>query len=80
MKYFFCKIPKVEKVIVAIINLKLFCRVLFLDAISHLSRGKLSISLDRYIQVDIDDMFVGSVGSRMNREDVDVRLKLLKRF
>lgn len=63
-------------------------RVLFLDAISHLSRGKLSISLDRYIQVDIDDMFVGSVGSRMNREDVDalvdfqheVRQKFISNF
>jgi len=45
---------------------------LFLDALSYLSNGKLSLPLERHIQIDIDDMFVGSRGNRMVSDDVTV--------
>lgn len=51
-------------------------RMLFLDSLSYLSGGKLSLSLDRYIQVDIDDIFVGQTGIRMDKSDVEVGLKI----
>ncbi|XP_076066452.1 N-deacetylase and N-sulfotransferase sfl [Oratosquilla oratoria] len=54
--------------------------LLFLDAISYLSRGKLSLSLDRYILVDIDDIFVGHKGTRMTVEDVEALLAAQKRL
>lgn len=38
-------------------------RILFLDALSYLSHGQLSLSLDRWILVDIDDIFVGERGT-----------------
>jgi heparan sulfate N-deacetylase/N-sulfotransferase NDST2 len=37
-------------------------RLLFLDALSYLSHGQLSLSLDRMILVDVDDIFVGERG------------------
>ncbi|KPP77387.1 hypothetical protein Z043_103194 [Scleropages formosus] len=48
-------------------------RLIFVDAISFLSGKKLSLSLERYILVDIDDIFVGKEGTRMNANDVKVR-------
>ncbi|XP_039748929.1 bifunctional heparan sulfate N-deacetylase/N-sulfotransferase [Pararge aegeria] len=45
-------------------------RLLFLDALSYLSHGQLSLSLDRWILVDIDDIFVGERGTRLHEEDV----------
>lgn len=45
-------------------------RLLFLDALSYLSHGQLSLSLDRWILVDIDDIFVGEKGTRLHEEDV----------
>lgn len=50
-------------------------KVLFMDALSYLSHGKLATPLERYVQVDIDDMFVGPVGARMNKQDVDALVK-----
>lgn len=52
-------------------------RLLFLDALSYLSHGQLSISLERYILVDVDDIFVGERGTRLRREDVIVRFIIL---
>ena len=48
-------------------------RVLFLDALSFLSHGQLSLPLDRYIVVDIDDVFMGRTGLRVTEADVKVR-------
>lgn len=48
-------------------------RLLFLDSLSYLSKGQLSISLERQVLVDIDDIFVGESGIRMWKEDVHVR-------
>ncbi|XP_075355431.1 bifunctional heparan sulfate N-deacetylase/N-sulfotransferase 3 isoform X2 [Mycteria americana] len=45
-------------------------KLIFIDAISFLSGKKLRLSLDRYILVDIDDIFVGKEGTRMNTNDV----------
>ncbi|KAK3090891.1 hypothetical protein FSP39_015504 [Pinctada imbricata] len=50
-------------------------RLVFLDSLSFLSHGKLSLSLDRYIQVDVDDIFVGAVGTRMTPADVEAMVK-----
>lgn len=49
-------------------------KLLFLDALSYLSHGQLSLSLDRYILVDIDDIFVGEKGTRLHEEDVSALL------
>ncbi|XP_037879699.1 bifunctional heparan sulfate N-deacetylase/N-sulfotransferase [Glossina fuscipes] len=45
-------------------------RLLFLDALSYLSHGQLSLSLERMILVDIDDIFVGEKGTRLRPDDV----------
>ncbi|XP_042891362.1 bifunctional heparan sulfate N-deacetylase/N-sulfotransferase-like isoform X2 [Penaeus japonicus] len=55
-------------------------RLLFLDAISYLSMGRLSVSLDRYMLVDIDDIFVARKGIRMTAEDVTALLESQKRL
>lgn len=47
-------------------------KLLFLDALGYMSSGKLAKSLDRWIQVDIDDIFVGRSGIRMKADDVQV--------
>jgi len=39
-------------------------RVLLLDSLSYLSRGRLSLPLKRHILIDIDDIFVGEKGTR----------------
>ncbi|XP_013178034.1 PREDICTED: bifunctional heparan sulfate N-deacetylase/N-sulfotransferase [Papilio xuthus] len=49
-------------------------RLLLLDALSYLSHGQLSLSLDRWILVDIDDIFVGERGTRLHEEDVSALL------
>lgn len=49
-------------------------KLLFLDTLSYLSHGKLSISLDRYILIDVDDIFVSRPGTRMKRDDVEAML------
>lgn len=51
-------------------------KLLLLDTLSFLSHGKLSISLDRYVLVDVDDIFVGRPGTRMKRDDVEVNLRV----
>ena len=58
-------------------------RLLFLDAVSYLSRGRLSVSLKRYILIDIDDIFVGEKGTRLKNSDVEAILESqenLRRF
>lgn len=55
-------------------------RLLFLDALSYLSHGQLSISLERYILVDVDDIFVGERGTRLRREDVIALLSTQQRI
>ncbi|XP_043071313.1 bifunctional heparan sulfate N-deacetylase/N-sulfotransferase [Drosophila grimshawi] len=45
-------------------------RLVFLDALSYLSHGQLSLSLERMILVDIDDIFVGEKSTRLRPDDV----------
>ena len=47
-------------------------RLLLLDSMSFLSHGKVSTSLQRFIQVDVDDIFVGQKGIRLTPNDVEV--------
>ncbi|XP_044284819.1 bifunctional heparan sulfate N-deacetylase/N-sulfotransferase 4 [Varanus komodoensis] len=50
-------------------------KLIFIDAISFLTGKRLTLSLDRYILVDIDDIFVGKEGTRMNVNDVKALLE-----
>ena len=43
-----------------------------MDAITFLSNGNLGLTLDRFLQVDVDDMFVGKTGIRTLIKDADV--------
>ncbi len=43
---------------------------ILLDLIAYSSHGRLQIELDRFVQIDIDDIFVGSTGKRMQPSDV----------
>uniref|UniRef100_A0A8C8E1B1 Bifunctional heparan sulfate N-deacetylase/N-sulfotransferase 1 n=1 Tax=Oryzias sinensis TaxID=183150 RepID=A0A8C8E1B1_9TELE len=45
-------------------------KLVFVDAVAFLTGKRLSMSLDRYILVDIDDIFVGKEGTRMKVPDV----------
>lgn len=47
-------------------------KMIFLDALSFLTSGRLELGLERYIQIDIDDIFVGKEGIRMKVPDVEV--------
>lgn len=51
-------------------------KLVFVDAVAFLTGKRLSLPLDRYILVDIDDIFVGKEGTRMKVEDVKVRRDL----
>uniref|UniRef100_A0A8C4WVH1 Heparan sulphate-N-deacetylase domain-containing protein n=1 Tax=Eptatretus burgeri TaxID=7764 RepID=A0A8C4WVH1_EPTBU len=46
-------------------------RLLFVDILAAVSRGRLSLKPDRYLLVDIDDIFVGKDGTRMSPADVE---------
>ncbi|ODM92934.1 Bifunctional heparan sulfate N-deacetylase/N-sulfotransferase [Orchesella cincta] len=55
-------------------------KLLFLDGVSYLSRGRLSISLKRYVLIDIDDIFVGEKGTRLKSTDVEAILDTQERL
>ena len=50
---------------------------LFVDVLSFISHGKLSMALERNILIDIDDIFVGKPYTRMTKSDVMVYLLAL---
>lgn len=54
--------------------------MLFIDSLSYLSNGKLSLSLERYIQIDIDDIFVGEKGTRMKIDDIDALIEFQEKL
>ncbi|KAJ8941018.1 hypothetical protein NQ318_006447 [Aromia moschata] len=54
--------------------------LLFLDSLSYLSHGQLSLSLDRKFLVDIDDIFVGEVGTRIKPDDVKALINTQERL
>ena len=49
---------------------------LFIDSIRYLSKEEIDIGLERYVQIDIDDIFVGPTGSRMIPDDVFELIKV----
>ena len=51
-----------------------------MDAVTHLTHGRMSLTLDRLLQVDVDDMFVGKVGIRTKVKDAEVRICLHSSF
>lgn len=55
-------------------------RLLFLDCLSYLSHGQLSLSLSRMILVDIDDIFVGERGTRLRPDDVQALIATQQRI
>ena len=48
-------------------------KLLFLDALAHCSLGAIVVPLDRFILVDVDDIFVAKPGIRIKEPDVTVR-------
>lgn len=50
-------------------------KLLLVDAVGYLTGRRLSLSLDRFLLVDVDDIFVGKEGTRMKVPDVEVRIK-----
>ncbi|KAL0269790.1 UNVERIFIED_CONTAM: hypothetical protein PYX00_007403 [Menopon gallinae] len=55
-------------------------KLLFLDSLSFLSHGQLSINLQRYILVDVDDIFVGERGTRLRKDDIMAMLRTQERI
>ncbi|XP_074649508.1 bifunctional heparan sulfate N-deacetylase/N-sulfotransferase-like [Tubulanus polymorphus] len=55
-------------------------RVLALDSLSYLSRGKFAIPLERHVLIDVDDIFVGKKGTRLRPDDVEEMLKAQERI
>lgn len=55
-------------------------RALFLDTLSYLTHGLLELPLDRFIQIDIDDIFVGEVGTKLQADDVEELVKTQERW
>ncbi|XP_041032540.1 bifunctional heparan sulfate N-deacetylase/N-sulfotransferase 2 [Carcharodon carcharias] len=49
-------------------------KLIFVDAIAYLTGKRLCLPLDRYLLVDIDDIFVGKEGTRMKVMDVEALL------
>uniref|UniRef100_A0A672RUT5 Bifunctional heparan sulfate N-deacetylase/N-sulfotransferase 1 n=1 Tax=Sinocyclocheilus grahami TaxID=75366 RepID=A0A672RUT5_SINGR len=50
-------------------------KLVLVDAVSFLTGKRLSLALERYILVDIDDIFVGKEGTRMKVSDVKALLE-----
>lgn len=47
-------------------------KILFLDALTYLTDGSIKYSRARYLQIDIDDIFLGKNGTKMTEDDVEV--------
>lgn len=60
----------IKRVLFGVPNGHWLNRLLLLDAIEHLSAGRIMTPLERYIQIDIDDIFVGATGTRLTENDV----------
>ncbi|KAH9503172.1 Bifunctional heparan sulfate N-deacetylase/N-sulfotransferase 2 [Bulinus truncatus] len=54
--------------------------MLAMDALTHLTNGRLGLPLDRLLQIDIDDMFVGQTGIRTLASDAEEMLKSQNRI
>ena len=47
-------------------------KILYLDALAYITRGAMKMEKSKYLQIDIDDMFIGANGTKMRPPDVDV--------
>lgn len=54
-------------------------KLVLVDAVSFLTGKRLALALERYILVDIDDIFVGKEGTRMKVSDVKVGIRYIVR-
>ncbi|XP_059162378.1 bifunctional heparan sulfate N-deacetylase/N-sulfotransferase 3-like [Physella acuta] len=54
--------------------------IVAMDGLTHLTDGRLALPLDRLIQVDVDDMFVGQSGIRTLTQDAQEMLASQKRI
>lgn len=54
--------------------------LLLLDALTYLTNGRFSLPLKRYVQIDIDDIFVGERGTRLRAPDVLELVNFQKRL
>ena len=54
--------------------------MLFLDALHYSSNGLFGSKLIRNVQIDIDDIFVGSPGTRMGVSDVDAMVEFTQKW
>lgn len=55
-------------------------KMLLLDAATYLTNGMLNLPLQRYVQIDIDDIFVGESGTRLKIADVDALIDTQRRL
>ncbi|CAJ0959022.1 unnamed protein product, partial [Mesorhabditis belari] len=55
-------------------------RLGLLDSLRFATQGRFGFSLDRWIQIDIDDIFVGARGTRMIEADVDALVEAQDRL
>ncbi|MFT7805961.1 bifunctional heparan sulfate N-deacetylase/N-sulfotransferase 2 [Arapaima gigas] len=55
-------------------------KLIFVDAIAYLTGKRLCLSLERYMLVDVDDIFVGKEGTRMKVSDVEALLNTQNRL
>ncbi|KRX41409.1 Bifunctional heparan sulfate N-deacetylase/N-sulfotransferase [Trichinella murrelli] len=55
-------------------------KLLFLDGLRFLSFGKVQLPLVRYLQIDIDDIFVGQENGKITKADVEELLRSQERM
>jgi hypothetical protein len=58
---------------------EIYSLILF-DLISYASNNRFKIETSRHIQIDIDDIFVGSTGKRMKPKDVDELINFQEKY
>ncbi|CAF0876781.1 unnamed protein product, partial [Didymodactylos carnosus] len=51
---------------------------IIIDVLNYLSYNRYNHGLNRYIQIDIDDIFLGSVGSRLKSSDIEALVQSQK--
>lgn len=61
-------------------NLDQLVPSLILDFFDYASYGRVSFKVDRYVQIDVDDIFVARTGIRMKEEDVYEIIEFQEKF
>lgn len=55
-------------------------KMMLVDAVAYLTHGRMMVPLERYILIDVDDVFMGRPGTRLNRKDVLVSRYLFSSY